>query len=210
MARPIRSLPSPCGAVTLSGKISIGFNLKASNLHLPEFPVGKKARPAVFDNQELKSQVGFTIMEVALAATVLALTLVGMIQVVDSGSEMLDLSRKQTIASQILHSEIDQLRLQNWNTVAAYQSGPTPFTMAGDPVLAGMAQQLGGTFPYTVTRTVSCVEPLANPGPPYFLQPLLLQVSFTVSWIGITGHAYSRTSMTYVGKNGLSAAYQRS
>lgn len=164
----------------------------------------------MFDNQELKSQVGFTIMEVALAATVLALTLVGMIQVVDSGSEMLDLSRKQTIASQILHSEIDQLRLQNWNTVAAYQSGPTPFTMAGDPVLAGMAQQLGGTFPYTVTRTVSCVEPLANPGPPYFLQPLLLQVSFTVSWIGITGHAYSRTSMTYVGKNGLSAAYQRS
>jgi len=148
-------------------------------------------------------------MEVALAATVLALTLVGMIQVVDSGSEMLDLSRKQMIAGQILHSEIDQLRLQNWSTVMAYPAGPTPFTIVGDPVLAGMAQQLGGTFPYTVTRTVLCIEPPNNPQP-YALQPLLLQVTFTVTWIGITGHSYIRTSTTYVGKNGLSAAYQRS
>jgi hypothetical protein len=57
-------------------------------------------------------------MEVALAATVLALTLTGMIGVVESGSQMLDLSRKQTLAVQILHSEIEQLRLQSWMAVA--------------------------------------------------------------------------------------------
>jgi hypothetical protein len=152
-------------------------------------------------------------MEVALAATVLALTLVGMIQVVDSGSEMLDLSRKQTIAGQILHSEIDQVRLQSWATVTAFPAGPTPFTTTPgpnyDPVLAGFSQQLGGAFPYTLNRTVSCIEPPANPFP-YALQPLLLQVTFTVSWTGVTGHSYTRTSTTYVGQNGLSAAYQRS
>jgi len=149
-----------------------------------------------------------------MAATVLALTLVGMIQVIDSGSEMLDLSRKQTIAGQILHSEIDQLRLQNWAALTAYPAAPTQLTTAPgptyDPVLAGFAQQLGGTFPYVLTRSVSCIEPPGNPGPPYGLPPLLLQVTFTVSWIGVTGHAYSRTSTTYVGQNGLSAAYQRS
>lgn len=152
-------------------------------------------------------------MEVALAATVLALTLVGMIQVVDSGSEMLDLSRKQTIAGQILHSEIDQVRLQSWAAVTAFPAGPTLFTTTPgpnyDPVLAGFSQQLGGAFPYTLNRTVSCIEPPANPFP-YALQPLLLQVTFTVSWTGVTGHSYTRTSTTYVGQNGLSAAYQRS
>ena len=60
---------------------------------------------------------GFTIMEVALAATVLALTLVGMIQVVDSGSEMLDLSRKQMVAAQMLQDEINQVRLMSWSAI---------------------------------------------------------------------------------------------
>ncbi|HKM54490.1 MAG TPA: hypothetical protein VJY33_13855 [Isosphaeraceae bacterium] len=165
-------------------------------------------------NNRISSPGGFTIMEVAMAATVLALTLVGMIQVIDSGSEMLDLSRKQTIAGQILHSEIDQVRLQNWTTLTAYQAGPTQFTTTAgpnyDPVLAGFSQQLGGTFPFALIRTVSCIEPPGNPGPPYAVQPLLLQVTFTVSWIGVTGHSYSRTSTTYVGQNGLSSAYQRS
>jgi hypothetical protein len=69
-------------------------------------------------DQKLKCTRGFTIMEVGLAATVLALTLTGMIGVIESGSQMLDLSRKQTLAAQILHSEIDQLRLQSWMAVA--------------------------------------------------------------------------------------------
>lgn len=152
-------------------------------------------------------------MEVALAATVLALTLVGMIQVIDSGSEMLDLSRKQTIAGQILHSELDQLRLQGWVAVTGYAPGPTQFSTAPgpnyDPIIAEIAQQLGGTFPYTVTRTVVCVQPPANLFP-YAIPPLLLQVTFTVGWTGVTGHSYTRTSTTYVGQNGLSTAYQRS
>ena len=152
-------------------------------------------------------------MEVALAATVLALTLVGMIQVIDSGSEMLDLSRKQTIAGQILHSEIDQLRLQKWATIVAYAAGATQLTTEPgpfyDPILGGMAQQLGGTFPYTLTRTVSCVQP-AGDSFPYAIPPLLLQVTFSIGWTGVTGHSYNRTSTTYVGQYGLSAAYQRS
>ncbi len=172
----------------------------------------------MFAIQKLKTHEGFTILEVALAATVLALTLVGMIQVIDSGSEMLDLSRKQTIAAQILHSEIDQLRLQSWPIVSTYPAGPIQFTTilgqtAYDPILAGLAQQLGGTFPYTLKRTVACVQPSQPdllPISPYPNPPLLLQVTFTINWIGVTGHSYTRTSTTFVGQNGLSVAYQRS
>jgi hypothetical protein len=154
--------------------------------------------------QKIKSTRGFTIMEVALAATVLALTLVGMIQVVESGSEMLDLSRKQTIAAQMLQDEIDQLRLMTWTQVTNLPLTST--NISTDSTFSNFAQQLGGVFPFTGTRIVAVVEPpqpSANP-------PLLVQVTFTVTWTGVTGHVYTRTSTTYVGKNGLNVAYQRS
>ncbi len=163
-------------------------------------------------------------MEVALAATVLALTLVGMIQVVESGSEMLDLSRKQTIAAQILHSEIDELRLQSWPTVAGYSasgsplgngypSGPTTLNSSNDPAFATFVAQYPQVANiFTLTRTVACVQPAqTNQNPTaYSSTPLLLQVTFTISWTGVTGHKYTRATSTYVGYNGLNQAYQRS
>jgi hypothetical protein len=180
--------------------------------------------------QEIKSTGcrGFTIMEVALAATVLALTLVGMIGTIESGSQMLDLSRKQTLAAQILHSEIDQLRVQSWTVVSGYNpenvtitaapgngypAGPTTLTSSNDPSFAMFVAQ----YPmvannFTLTRTVSCVEPVqANPNPsPYTNPPLLLLVTFSISWTGVSGQNYTRTSATYVGLNGLTIAYQKS
>ena len=163
-------------------------------------------------------------MEVALAATVLALTLTGMIQVVTSGTEMLDLSRKQTIALQILHGEIDQLRIQSWPTLTGYNtmgsstgtgypSLPTTLTSANDPALAALiaaSPQIQSI--YTLTRSVTSVQPYQDPqtSPPYTSAPQLLQVTFTITWTGATGHTYSRTSTTLVGANGLFLAYQRS
>jgi len=194
-------------------------------------------------NPKPLSSRGFTIMEVALAATVLAFTLMGMIGVVESGAQMLDLSRKQTLAAQILHSEIDQLRLQSWMVISGqpsgnntflsssqvgytgsptylttpgngYPPGPTTLTTANDPSLAAIAGQypLVSTI-FTLTRTVTCVEPAQanpNPGAGYSSTPLLIQVTFTIKWNGVTGHSYSRTDTTLVSPNGLSASYQKS
>ena len=166
-------------------------------------------------------------MEVALAATVLALTLVGMIGVVESGSQMLDLSRKQTIASQILHGEIDQLRLQSWQTISGYTpanvasatfgyGASTVLTTSNDPFLVIYNTMYPNAHNiFTLTRAVACVEPTSNPnlnssGVHYSSPPLLLQVTFTISWTGVTGHPYSRTATTFVGFNGLYQIFQRS
>jgi hypothetical protein len=190
---------------------------------------------------------GFTIMEVALAATVLALTLVGMIGVIDSGTEMLDLSRKQTLADQILHSEIDQLRLQSWsvisgepppNATSASFYSSTQVGYSGTAGLVNFYPPGGHGYPasttlnasndpsfarfvaiypqaatiFTLTRTVTCLKPSQQNNYPtaYASSPLLLQVTFTITWNGVTGRSYSRTSTTLVGQNGLSVAYQRS
>jgi hypothetical protein len=181
-------------------------------------------------------------MEVALAATVLALTLVGMIGVVEAGTQMLDLSRKQTMAAQILRGEIDQLRLQSWIVIAGeptvafsfysgtqvgysgtpgllatpgngYPAGPTTLTASNDPSFATfVAQYPEAATIFTLTRTVSCVKPVqANPNPSaYASTPLLLQITFTITWTGVTGRSYSRVSTTYVGNNGLYQSFQRS
>jgi len=177
---------------------------------------------------KLKSSRGFTIMEVALAATVLAFTLMGMIGVVEAGAKMLDLSRKQTFAAQILHSEIEQLRLQSWTTISGYlpgnaayaaapgggyPAGPTTLSAANDPSFAMFIAQYPQTANiFTLTRTVTCIKPSqANLNPSaYASPPLLIQVTFTIKWSGVTGHSYSRTDTTFVSANGLSVAYQRS
>ncbi len=140
-------------------------------------------------------------MEVGLAATVLALTLVGMIQVIESGSQMLDVSRKQILAGQIIHSEIDQLRLQSWNTIStALPSSPTSLTSASSPIY--LDPSIGGNF--------TCqywANPVNDAGGNAIT---VMQVTFTVTWTGIAGQTYTRTGTTYIGQNGLNLSYQRS
>jgi hypothetical protein len=114
---------------------------------------------------------------------------VGMMQVVVSGSEMLDVSRKQTIATQIIHSEIDKLHLNDWTTVNAYPSSATI-------TINTSLQTISSGF--TCTRTVSTVR------------TEMKKITFTVTWTGNRGRAYSRTGSTYFGKNGLYVTYQRS
>ncbi len=125
-----------------------------------------------------------------IAAGVMLAGIIGMIQVVISGSEMLDLSRKQTIAMQIIHGQIDSIRLNDWSTVNALPTAATSITINSS--LAPIAQN------FTCRRTISTVK--TN----------LKQVTFTVTWTSNTGRTYSRSGSTYVSKNGLYVTYQRS
>jgi len=138
-------------------------------------------------------------MEVSLAATVLALTLTGMIGVIEAGSKMLDLSRRQTQAEQIIHSELDQLRLQNWTTISSLPSTATPVTSTSliylDPAT---------TSNFSCTYQAQQVQDAAGNTIPVY------QVTFTVTWTGVTGLTYQRVGTTYVGQNGLRLSYQRS
>jgi hypothetical protein len=138
-------------------------------------------------------------MEVALAATVLALTLTGMIQVIESGSQMLDVSRKQTIASQILDDELVQLRLQSWATISGYTSFTQPTTV---PISSTFASAAESNFTCTQSATVVKTDANGNAA--------VVFVQYTITWTGISGRTYTRSAFAYIAKNGLSQAYQRS
>jgi hypothetical protein len=125
-----------------------------------------------------------------IAAGVMLAGIVGMIQVVISGSEMLDVARKQTVAMQIIHSQIDDIRLNDWTTVNALPTSSTSVS-----VNASLATVATG---FTCSRSISTVK--TN----------MKQITFTVTWTSNTGRRYTRTGSTYVGKNGLYVTYQRS
>jgi Tfp pilus assembly protein PilV len=149
---------------------------------------------------------GFTLVEVMLGAGVLVIALIGMIQVIVSGSEMLDVSRKQTIAVQIIHGQIEQMRLLTWSQVEyLYENSGAIDVHAGDTSYNTHTRRrfyFGSKLPeiaedFTLTRTITDVR------------TDLKQITWTVTWTGNTGRTYSRTGSTYVGKNGLYVTFQR-
>jgi type IV pilus assembly protein PilV len=131
----------------------------------------------------------FTIVEVMMAVVVMLAGVIGMIQALTSGAEMIDFSRKQTIATQIIHSELDNLHLSNWTAVSAL---PASATITINSSLQTVSQG------FTCTRTVE--SPKTN----------MKKITFRVDWKGSTGHAYHLSNWTYFGKNGLYVTYQRS
>lgn len=67
-----------------------------------------------------RKQAAFSIVDVMMGATILVVGLMGLIQAVTIGSEMLATARRQTLAAQILDQEIENLRFATWSTISGY------------------------------------------------------------------------------------------
>lgn len=151
---------------------------------------------------------GFTLVEVMVAAGVMALAFAGMIQVIVSGFEMLDVARKQTIAMQIIHGQVDNIRLSNWTQVSNLGATDTVWVDASDHG-GNQAWNIADGFVFganlpTVSTKFRCKRTVTT------VRTDLKQVTFTVTWTGYAGRSHSRSGSTYVGKNGLYVTYQRS
>ena len=148
-------------------------------------------------------EAAFTIVEVMMAAAVMLAGVVGMIQVVASGSEMVDLSHKQTIATQIIQHQIGKLRATDWTTISTYSTSTTPTNITAT-LDASFQSAIASFQSFSCTRLVSDVR------------TDLKKITFTITWatgqVGRTNYSrsYSRSGSTYVGKNGLYVSYQRS
>jgi hypothetical protein len=58
---------------------------------------------------------GFTIVEVMVAATILVVGFIGLIEAITVTSGMMDHARRQTLATQIINHEIETLRFLSWD-----------------------------------------------------------------------------------------------
>jgi Tfp pilus assembly protein PilV len=81
------------------------------------------------------NSAGFSLVDVMMGATILVVGLMGLIQAVTIGSEMLATARRQTLAAQILDQEIETLRFLPWNDpnstndIVGLAAGPTTLTI---------------------------------------------------------------------------------
>jgi len=72
-----------------------------------------------------QSARGFTLVEVMMAATILVVGFMGVIQAVTIGTEMQATARRQTVASLLIAQELELARLESWDTIYAMSTAST-------------------------------------------------------------------------------------
>ena len=136
---------------------------------------------------------GFTIIEVAIAAFVLAVGIIGSITALMMGFRLLETARNTALADQVLQSEIEDLRLKSWAQLTDVVSGyPPGSTYDLTPLLAQEVQAQGLTLALKVTDLSATYADTVN---------LLV----TVTWKSkFNNKQQTRTYQTQYSKNGLS------
>lgn len=131
----------------------------------------------------------FTITEIMIAMTVLLLVFISSIAGLSIGFRMLEEARTSTLASQILQSEMENLRLKNWAQLNALPA-TAPFSVEVDTAL--------NNFPnFVCTRSL------------YDVRSDLKEAVLTVAWITTDGRSRTRRYVTYIAKDGINDYYYR-
>lgn len=139
-----------------------------------------------------------------MSAFVLAFGIVTAITALQYGMRQVDTARSMTLAGQILQSEMEILRLQNWAQIVALQtaqaSPTTPSTIdIAASITSGSSTPLDATLTaianrFTGTRLVEDVSGQTD----------MKRVSLTVAWNGVDGRPHSLGFQMRYAKNGLS------
>jgi len=138
-----------------------------------------------------------------MSAFVMAFGIATSIVAMQSGFKTIDLARGTTLASQIMQSEMERIRLMSWTTITAMSTAtdtvaPIP---AGSP--AGVEKFDGSTYfstnpdianKYIITRTVA--PDSTRPGD-------VMNITISVTWSGYDGRSHTRSFTSMYAKNGL-------
>src|SRR5512133_1296296 len=113
---------------------------------------------------------GFTIAEVMMAAAIMALAISTSITTMQRAFLALDSARNVTLASHIMQSELERMRLKSWDTINTYLSTPTNIALD-----ASFTAATGNRF--SLTRTATNVR------------NGMKRITFTVTWRGYDGRS---------------------
>jgi hypothetical protein len=157
-----------------------------------------------------------------MAAAILGVGFIGLIQGITVGSEELDTSRKQQVATQLVSAEIERLRSGDWTTIANLPATAS-ITIDGAGGVSGdqtsfalcnytAATSDDNTALSTLAKRFTCslARTRLRPSAANSSTVTFVKVVYTVSWSSNTGRTYSRSTEAYLGKNGLHLSYQKS
>lgn len=135
-------------------------------------------------------EAGTTIAEVIIASCVMAFAITTSITVMQSGFNTIDTARGNTLASQVLQSEIERIRLMSWANVTDAD------TMMGEhkvDLKAVFATNSDLASKYTLVRTVK--DDGSRPGE-------AVDIYLQVQWRTFDGRLHTRSFQTKYVKNG--------
>ena len=131
---------------------------------------------------------GFTILEVTMASFVLALGIATSIIAIQSGLKFIDVARDTTLASQILQSEIERIRMMSWTSVTALPASAEVSLSDMFSSSATLARR------FTVTRTVE--SDTSRPSD-------VRLITLAVKWRSVDGRMQTRSFQAKYIRNGL-------
>lgn len=123
-----------------------------------------------------------------MATTVLAMGLSSAVIVLQGGFRNLDTARISTAASQMIQSEMERIRLLNWESVCAL-----PASAELDLSAIHSTETINGDR-VTLVRTVEDVTGFGGE---------IKEITVTASWISIDGHPNERIFRMRYARNGL-------
>lgn len=138
-------------------------------------------------------RAGFTLVEVGVAALVLALVISTSLIALERGFVAIDNARYTTLAGQILQSQMEKLRLLTWAQLTDPTNGP-PANGTFTPDLQSSASAQLANF--------TCTEVIADSPAPY--NGWMKDITLTATWKGSDGRQRSLSYFTRYGKYGLS------
>jgi Tfp pilus assembly protein PilV len=127
---------------------------------------------------------GFTVLEVMVAATVMIFGITTAILTLQRGFQSLDAARNLTYASQVMQTELERLRLKNWDQLGTLQN-------SGDSTVTVETVTGSGGEGFTCIRTIRDVR------------TDMKEITLAATWRGHDGRPQTARLVTRYGRNGL-------
>jgi type II secretory pathway pseudopilin PulG len=153
-----------------------------------------KARRDGFPRRRSR-RAAFTLVEVMMAFVILIAGICGGLTTLQSGFKAIDSARCSTLAAQIMQSQIERLRLHNWDSVTSTDATTGFFGDREIPVNALVpvsAADIASRF--TLRQSVQ----LPSDG-----RTDIVDVTLNVTWTNVGGIVQTRSFVTRYAKNGL-------
>lgn len=135
------------------------------------------------------ARAAFTIVEVAVAALILALVISTSLITLQRGFVAIDNARYTTLAGQILQSQMEKLRLLTWTQLSATSSGS--FSTDLDTSASGQ-----------LANFTALTQTIANAPAPF--ASTAKDITLTATWKGTDGRTRTLTYYTRYVQNGIS------
>jgi len=128
-------------------------------------------------------QAGFSLIELMVALFVFSIAMTGGYACIKMGIDLVDNSRHNTRAAQIMQSEIERVRSMAWADLTALSSSPTSVVISSDFSQAGYTA-------YSMTRAVTGSGSSRK-------------ITLVIAWDAIGGRTYSKTYVTQYTQGGI-------